>query len=151
MRELLAAAFSLIAATAWAQPLVVATTPDLKAIVDAVSGGTVRTAALTPAGADAEAFEPRPSHLGLVREAELVVRVGLGYDGWLEPLLARVDRANTAGPARRYVDLSKAVALLESKAAVSSRRPAMLTEQRTRTIGSIRLTARSWEPSLRMR
>jgi ABC-type Zn uptake system ZnuABC Zn-binding protein ZnuA len=113
MRELLAAAFSLIAVTAWAQPLVVATTPDLKAIVDAVSGGTVRTAALAPAGGDAEAFEPRPSHLGLVREAELVVRVGLGYDGWLEPLLARVDRANTAGPARRYVDLSEAVALLE--------------------------------------
>jgi ABC-type Zn uptake system ZnuABC Zn-binding protein ZnuA len=113
MRGLLAAAFFLIAAAAWAQPLVVTTTPDLKAIVDAVSGGTVRTASLAPAGADPEAFEPRPSHLGLVREAQLVVRVGLGYDAWLDPLLARIDGAKASRPARMYVDLSKAIALLE--------------------------------------
>jgi ABC-type Zn uptake system ZnuABC Zn-binding protein ZnuA len=113
MRGLLAGALSLIAATALAQPLVVATTPDLKAIVDAVSGGTVRTAALVPPGADPEAFEPRPSHLGLVREAELLVRVGLGYDEWVQPLLARADTAKTSRRPRAYVDLSRHIALLE--------------------------------------
>ena len=112
LRGLLAGALTLIAVTAWSQPLVVATTPDLKAIVDAVSGGTVRTATLVPPGADPESFEPRPSHLGLVRDAALVVRVGLGYDEWLERLLARADGGSTP-PQRGYLDASKHVALLE--------------------------------------
>src|SRR4051812_49838492 len=69
-----------------AEPLVVATTPDLKSIAEAEAGGGVRVESLVPAGTDPEAFEPRPSHLALMRGAALVVRIGLGLDDWVDPL-----------------------------------------------------------------
>src|SRR3954465_1731575 len=69
-----------------AEALVVATTPDLKSIAEAVAGGALRVESLVPPGTDPEAFEPRPSHLPLVRGAALVGRVGLGLDDWLDPL-----------------------------------------------------------------
>src|SRR5215211_5894769 len=74
---LLIPAFS---AGAGAEALVVAATPDLKSLAEAVSGGAVRVESLVPPGADPEAFEPRPSHVALVRDAALVMRIGLGYD-----------------------------------------------------------------------
>ena len=98
---------------AQAQPRVVATTPDLASLVDAVAGGAVRVDSLVPAGGDAEAFEPRPGHLALVRDAALVVRVGLGYDEWLDRLLAQVGRATLRRGGDAHLDLSAGVALLE--------------------------------------
>lgn len=98
---------------AQAQPRVVATTPDLASLVEAVAGGTVRVESLVPAGGDAEAFEPRPSHLALVRDAVLVVRVGLGYDEWLDRLLIQAGRASLRPGGDGHLDLSTGIALLE--------------------------------------
>lgn len=96
-----------------AEPLIVATTPDLKSLTEAVSGGVVRVESLVAPGTDAEAFEPRPSHLALVREAALIVRVGLGYDDWVRRLVVQAGnkRAQRGGDAD--LDLSTQVALLE--------------------------------------
>ena len=107
----LAALFS--AAGARAEPLVVATTPDLKSITEAVAGGAVRVETLVPPGTDAEGFEPRPSHLGLVRDAVLAIRVGLGYDDWLDPLVTRSGNTRVQRGAAGQLDLSREVALLE--------------------------------------
>lgn len=93
--------------------VVVATTPDLASLVEAVAGGTVRVESLVPAGADAEAFVPRPSHLALVRNAALVVRVGLGYDEWLDRLLAQMGRDGVRRGGSGHLDLSAGIALLE--------------------------------------
>ena len=68
---------------------VVATTPDLKSLAEAVGGSFVNVLSLVPPGADAETYEPRPGDLLRLHGAALVVRVGLGYDHWLDPLLAR--------------------------------------------------------------
>jgi ABC-type Zn uptake system ZnuABC Zn-binding protein ZnuA len=73
---------------ALAEVAVVATTPDLKSLTEAVGGDLVRVVSLVPPGADAEAFEPRPGDLLRLRDAALVVRVGLGFDEWLDRLLA---------------------------------------------------------------
>jgi ABC-type Zn uptake system ZnuABC Zn-binding protein ZnuA len=102
-----------VLASAEAQPLVVTTTPDLKSIVEAVAGGSVRVESLVPPGADPEAFEPRPSHVSLVREASLVARIGLGYDEWLNPLLKQSQNAALQPGGSHHLDLSTAVALLE--------------------------------------
>lgn len=103
----------LCAFAARAEPLVVATTPDAKSIVEAVSGGMVRVESLVPPGTDPEAFEPRPSHLALIRDAALVVRVGLGYDEWLERLLRQSGNARVQRGGAGYLDLSADMALVE--------------------------------------
>jgi ABC-type Zn uptake system ZnuABC Zn-binding protein ZnuA len=96
-----------------AQPLVVATTPDLKSITEAVAGGTVRVESLVPPGTDPEAFEARPSHLSMVREASLVVRVGAGFDEWLDRLLKQSRNAGVQRGTSGHLDLSTEIALLE--------------------------------------
>jgi ABC-type Zn uptake system ZnuABC Zn-binding protein ZnuA len=68
---------------------------------------------LVQPGADAEAFAPRPGHLALVRGASLVVRVGLGYDGWLDRLLAQAGQDRLRPGGEGHLDLSQTVALLE--------------------------------------
>ena len=92
---------------AHAQPRVAATTPDLASLVEAVAGGAVRIDSLAPAGGDAEAFEPRPAHLALVRDAALVVRVGLGYDEWLDRLVAQAGHARLRRAPRRRAPLCR--------------------------------------------
>jgi ABC-type Zn uptake system ZnuABC Zn-binding protein ZnuA len=64
--------------------------------------------------ADAEAYEPRTSDLSTLADAALIVRVGLGYDFWLDPLLARMHRP-AEGQDGRIVDASAGVPLLEVK------------------------------------
>ena len=102
-----------VLASAHAEPLVVATTPDLKSITEAVSGGSVRVESLVPPGADPEAFEPRPSHLALVRGAALVVRVGLGFDEWLDRLLRQAGTATLQRGGAGHLDMSADIALVE--------------------------------------
>lgn len=100
-------------ALARAEPLVVATTPDLKSITEAVSGGSVRVETLVQPGGDPEAFELRPSHLALVRDAALVVRVGLGFDEWLDRLLRQAGSATLQRGGAGHLDLSTDIALVE--------------------------------------
>ena len=117
-RALLAASAALLLlllarGPAQAEPSVVATTPDLKSLAEAVAVGVVRVESLVPPGADAEAFAPRPSHLALVRGASLVLRVGLGYDEWLDRLLAQAGQERLRRGGEGHLDLSPTVALLE--------------------------------------
>lgn len=96
------------------QPLaVVATTPDLKNIAEQVSGGTIRAETLIPPGSDPESFEPRPSHLTALRQADLVLRVGAGYEHWLDRLLQQVGSKTLLPGGAGHLDLSSQIALLE--------------------------------------
>lgn len=106
----LAAAF---ACDAQAEPTVVTATPDLKSIAEAVAGGTVRVESLVPPGTDPEAFEPRPSHLALLRDAALVVRVGAGFDEWLDRLLTQTKNPRVQRGGAGYLDLSTDIAFIE--------------------------------------
>ena len=113
IRVAVVAIFALLLAPARAEPLVVATTPDLRSIAEAVSEGRFRIESLVPPGADPEAFEPRPSHIGLVRDAALVVRVGLGHDEWLDRLLKQAANPRVQRGGAGYLDLSADIALIE--------------------------------------
>jgi ABC-type Zn uptake system ZnuABC Zn-binding protein ZnuA len=113
-RAALAALAFTAALAAAAPPLrVVATTADVAAIAAAVGGDLVVVDSIVPPGADAEAFEPRPGDLDKLKRADAVVRVGLGYDYWLDALTARAGNRRLVRGADGYADASTGVPLLE--------------------------------------
>jgi ABC-type Zn uptake system ZnuABC Zn-binding protein ZnuA len=110
---LLSFALWLCAFGARSEVLVVTTTPDLKSIAERVAGGAARVESLVPPGTDPEAFEPRPSHLALLGDAALVVRIGAGFDEWLDSLLAQTNNPRLRRGGAGYLDLSTEIALVE--------------------------------------
>ncbi|WP_419899780.1 metal ABC transporter substrate-binding protein [Roseomonas sp. USHLN139] len=88
-RSLLLTPFLLAATQARAAaPLrVVASFSILADLVRQVGGERVAVRALVGPDADAHSFSPRPSDVAALREAQLVVRNGLGFEPWLDRLL----------------------------------------------------------------
>ncbi|MGZ3307493.1 MAG: metal ABC transporter substrate-binding protein [Xanthobacteraceae bacterium] len=106
----------LASSAALAQKLrVVATTGDLASLAEAVTGDLARVETIIPPSADPEAFEPRPSDLARLKGASVVVRVGLGYDHWLDKLLSLHGDAAVNRRGAGYVDASFGIPLLEVK------------------------------------
>jgi ABC-type Zn uptake system ZnuABC Zn-binding protein ZnuA len=105
-----------VAQTADARSIrVVATTSDLASLAQAVFGDPAQVETIIPAGADPEAFEPRPSDLARLKGASVVIRVGLGYDHWLDKLLSMHGDAVLNRGGAGYVDASFGIPLLEVK------------------------------------
>ena len=92
---------------------VVTTTTDLRSLTQAVGGDLVEVVSLVPANLDAEDYQPKPQDVLRLKNARLVVRVGLDYDLWLDRLLfaSFTREIKRGGPG--YVDASFGVALLE--------------------------------------
>jgi ABC-type Zn uptake system ZnuABC Zn-binding protein ZnuA len=66
---------------------VVATTTILADLVREVGGDRVTVESLVPKGGEAHTFDPTPSDVRRVLEADLIVRNGLGLDDWLRKLI----------------------------------------------------------------
>ena len=100
---------------AWAQDRVqvITTTTDLRSLTEAVGGDFIDAVSLVPANFDAEEYQPKPQDVLRLKNARLVVRVGLDYDLWFDRLL----EATAARELRRggpgYVDASFGIAPLE--------------------------------------
>jgi ABC-type Zn uptake system ZnuABC Zn-binding protein ZnuA len=94
---------------------VVTTTTDLASLAREMAGDLAAVESIIPPAVDPEAFEPRPSDLAKLKGASVIVRVGLGFDHWLDKLLyLHGDAAiNRRGPG--YVDASFGIPLLEIK------------------------------------
>jgi ABC-type Zn uptake system ZnuABC Zn-binding protein ZnuA len=108
----------MLATLPWGPPAaaelrVLASTPDLKSLVEAVGGADVAVASLVPPGVDAEAFEPKPTDLVRLRAAALVVRVGLGYDAFLDKLIRQSGEPRFFRGGVADVDASVGIPLLE--------------------------------------
>lgn len=69
---------------------VVATTTLLADLVAQVGGDHVRVVSLVPKGGEVHTFDPRPSDLVKVDEAQLIVMNGLGLDDWLARMATNV-------------------------------------------------------------
>ena len=93
----------------------VATTSDLASLAQAVARDLAQVDTIVPPAADPEAFEPRPSDLARLKGASIVVRVGLGYDDWLNKLLMMHGDAAVNRGGAGYVDASVGIPLLEVK------------------------------------
>jgi ABC-type Zn uptake system ZnuABC Zn-binding protein ZnuA len=99
--------------SAAARMVVVATTSDVASLVMAVGGDLVQVKTIVPPMTDPEAFEPRASDLATLFDADLIVRVGLGYDFWIDRLTDRLHRPDLRQGGARSVDASAGVPLLE--------------------------------------
>jgi ABC-type Zn uptake system ZnuABC Zn-binding protein ZnuA len=84
---------------------VAATSTDLKDLVEAVGGDRVRVSALTAPQQDPHAREIHPGQLVSLRDATLLVRVGLDHEPWLARALASGKRPPHDLDCSRYVTL----------------------------------------------
>jgi ABC-type Zn uptake system ZnuABC Zn-binding protein ZnuA len=109
-----AAILNVVAAASFAAPLaIVATTSDVASLCAAVGGDRVSVEVIVPPGSDPESFEPRARDLLTLRRADLLVRVGLGYDDWIDKLAAQLGKRALARGGDASVDASAGVPLLE--------------------------------------
>ncbi len=108
-----ALAATLAASAASAALRVVATTTDLAALAAAVGGDLVTVESIVPAAIDPEAFEPRAADADKIRRAAMLIRVGLGYDYWLDALVNRIGDKRLMRGGVAYVDASAGIPLLE--------------------------------------
>jgi ABC-type Zn uptake system ZnuABC Zn-binding protein ZnuA len=84
----------------------VATSPDLKSLIEAVGGDLVEAESLTAPEQDPHSVEVKPKQLALVRTATLFVKIGLDHEPWLVRLPV---------PNVPVVDASKSVRLLQTE------------------------------------
>jgi zinc/manganese transport system substrate-binding protein len=109
----LAACGCLLAAPACATVSVVAATPDLADIAKQVGGNRVSVYSIARANQDLHMIEPRPSDVLKVKRADLVVRVGLDLDSWMDALLNAAANGRVNRGASGYVDASVGIRKLE--------------------------------------
>ncbi len=111
--ELLALGCLLAQQPLGAQPLkAVTTTTELRNLLEIIGGDRVAASHLIAPNTNAENYQAKPQDLARVKEADLIVRVGLDYDLWLDRLLDRArPELRRGGP--RHVDASIAIALLD--------------------------------------
>ena len=95
----------------------VATTPDLASLAEAVGGERIAVSSIVPPGLNPEEYQPRPRDLERLRGAAGVIRVGVDYDLWLDRLLVQTHNAALARGAAGYIDASVAIALLDVRGA----------------------------------
>jgi ABC-type Zn uptake system ZnuABC Zn-binding protein ZnuA len=97
---------------------IVTTTTDLSGLVETVGGDRVAVTSLVPPGFDPEAYQPKPNDIARLRDARLVVKVGLDYDLWFDRLLTQAALAYPGARELRrgqpgHVDASFAIATLD--------------------------------------
>ncbi|TMJ02169.1 MAG: zinc ABC transporter substrate-binding protein [Alphaproteobacteria bacterium] len=92
---------------------VVTTTTDLRSLTEAVGGERVAVVSIVPAGMDAEEYQAKPQDVSRLRNARMIVRVGLDYDLWAERLLLQAGNSAIRRGGPGYVDASYGIATLE--------------------------------------
>ncbi|MDA1257320.1 MAG: zinc ABC transporter substrate-binding protein [Chloroflexi bacterium] len=74
---------------------VIASMYPLEYFSERVGGDRVEVDGIVPSGGDAHAFEPTPGDLRNIANADLLVYNGLGFESWVEALLAAGDAPET--------------------------------------------------------
>lgn len=92
---------------------VVAATPELADIAKQVGGDRVSVYSIARPNQDYHVIDPRPSDVSRIARADLVIRVGMDLDMWMDALLnaAGNTRVRKGGPG--YVDASVGISKLE--------------------------------------
>ena len=103
-------------AAAWGAPLsIVATSTDLKSLVEAVGGEKVNVESLASPLGDPHAVEVKPGQLARIKHAALLIRIGLDHEPWLAPALAAVGDPRFASGSANYLDASHGIELLQAE------------------------------------
>lgn len=101
---------------------VVTTTTDLKSLTEAVGGDRVAVTSLVPPEIDPEEYQAKPQDAARLKDARMVVRVGLDFDLWFDRLLTQASLAQEGMRGLRrgeagHVDASVAIAVLDVRGA----------------------------------
>ncbi len=115
LTALLVAAVMLVPSTAEAKKLKVITTlTDLASLAQEVGGDKIDVEALAKGYQDPHFVEPKPSFLLKLRNADLLISVGLDLEiGWLPPLITQSGNAKIQPGANGYLDASQFAEILE--------------------------------------
>jgi zinc/manganese transport system substrate-binding protein len=92
---------------------VVTTTSDLAAIAREVGGDRVQVTSLADPSQDLHRIEPRPSFVTEISRADMVVRIGMDLDTWLNGLLDAARNGKVRDGGAGYVDASAGITPLE--------------------------------------
>lgn len=78
----------LVSSSLWAKPLkVVAITEDFASIAKSIGAEHIEVSSLVWGSRNLHNFEPRPSMITRVKEADLLIRLGMGQDNWIMGLV----------------------------------------------------------------
>jgi ABC-type Zn uptake system ZnuABC Zn-binding protein ZnuA len=73
---------------------VVASTTLLASLAATVGSGRADVVSLTPVGASPETYQPSPSDVGRLHDAQVILENGAGLEAWLDPLLRSAQGTN---------------------------------------------------------
>src|SRR2546421_13028654 len=106
LRFAVAAAWLALVAPGSAQEriAVVTTTTDRRSLTEAVGGELITAVSLVPPNMDAEEYQPKPQDVLRLRNARMLVRVGLDYDLWADRLLLQAGNGAVRRGGPGYVD-----------------------------------------------
>jgi zinc/manganese transport system substrate-binding protein len=92
---------------------VVAATPELANIAQQVGGNQVTVYSIAKPNQDYHMIDARPSDVGRVAKANMIVRIGLDLDLWFDALLNSAGNRTVARGGAGYVDASVGIKKLE--------------------------------------
>jgi ABC-type Zn uptake system ZnuABC Zn-binding protein ZnuA len=94
---------------------VVTSTTDLASLVSAVAGDRAQVESLAPPNHDPHAFEVKPGQLARLRAADLLVRIGLDHEPWLDRAITSLGERRLARGGAHALDVAPAVDLLQTE------------------------------------
>jgi zinc/manganese transport system substrate-binding protein len=104
---------SWVPVTSWARLNVVATTPDLGAIAEAVGGPRVTVTSLARGTEDPHFVSPRPSFIRILNQADVLIEGGADLEvGWLPPLIQNARNRNILPGRRGHIVASRGLRML---------------------------------------
>lgn len=114
MRSLIALIVLALAAPIAAAPIkVVGTNTDLAALAQEIGGDLVEVSSLVPSQMEPHAMPMRPSLLQKVREARLLITIGLDHEPWLFDVLTSAGNGRVTQGGAGYVDVSGGIKLAQ--------------------------------------
>lgn len=95
-----------LAVPAAAKVNVVASTPELGSIAKMIGGANVSVVSLARVNQDYHKVEARPSDVTQVSRADLLIRIGMDLDLWVDALIRAARNSRVSEGGRGYVDAS---------------------------------------------
>lgn len=91
------------------RPLVVASASMFADMTEVISGNLIDVKMIVPIGGDPHIYEPTPSDAQLVARADLVLRNGLTFEGWIDELVIN------SGFKGRITTITQGIEVIESE------------------------------------
>lgn len=92
---------------------VVTTTEDLADIAKSIGGERVDVKSLSKGYLDIHFVEPKPSMVVMMKKADLLIRVGMDLDMWVQPIIDKAGNSKVLFGSPGYIDVSKGISPLE--------------------------------------